>query len=234
VTAIIRRHPVPESAPEGCRYINPGATSKADGRAAADFHVEGDQHACAVLRCPCAAAGGFCRRLSALDAAAIEEIVQQTMVNAIRRLASFRGGSTLFTWLCQICRNQLSDARRKSARQPEFRSFEVLSAATPAATVVELIDFRDPLEECAMDSTRSAVRRAVNELPARHARILELRYGDELTLAEIARAMQLSESAAESLLLRARGAFHERWRQSDTAPGEASPPALMDNPHEQS
>jgi RNA polymerase sigma-70 factor (ECF subfamily) len=197
--------------------------------------LSGDQHAFALFfdaYAPRLAA--FAARRSALDAAAIEDIVQQTMVNAIRRLASFRGGSTLFTWLCQICRNQLSDARRKSARQPEFRSFEVLSAATPAATVVELIDFRDPLEECAMDSTRSAVRRAVNELPPRHARILELRYGDELTLAEIARAMQLSESAAESLLLRARRAFRDRWRQSDTASGEASPPTLMDNPHEQS
>ena len=64
---------------------------------------------------------------------------------------------------------------------------------------------------CADDSTRSAVRRAVNKLPATYARILELRFGDDLTVPEIAKVLQLSESAAESRLSRARQAFRESW-----------------------
>jgi RNA polymerase sigma-70 factor (ECF subfamily) len=83
--------------------------------------------------------------------------------------------------------------------------------------VVELTDFRDPLDEVADDSTRSAVRRAVNKLPATYARILELRFGDDLTVPEIAKVLQLSESAAESRLSRARQAFREGW--SSDAPG---------------
>ena len=35
----------------------------------------------------------------------------------VRGLSGFRGGSALFTWLCQICRNHLAYMRRRLARQ---------------------------------------------------------------------------------------------------------------------
>jgi len=164
--------------------------------------------------------GSFAARRSALDAAAIEDVVQMTMINAMRSLDSFRGESSLFTWLCQICRNQLADARRKAARQPPMQSFEQLSEEKPLAKVVQLTDFRDPLDECAADDDRGAVRRALNKLPAHYARILELRFGDELTVPEISRVLQVSESAAESLLVRARQAFRTEWLRH----AEAQPP----------
>jgi RNA polymerase sigma-70 factor, ECF subfamily len=164
--------------------------------------------------------GAFAARRSALDPAELEDVVQVSLINAVRGLAGFRGGSALFTWLCQICRNHLADVRRKASRQPKVQSLEQLEAAKPPGTVVELTDFRDPLDECSEDSTRSAVRRAVNELPASYARILELRYGDDLTVPEIARMLGLSESAAESRLVRARQAFRDGWRGDATGTTE--------------
>jgi RNA polymerase sigma-70 factor (ECF subfamily) len=160
----------------------------------------------------------FASRRSSLDAAPLEDVVQLTLINAIRSLRTFRGGSSLFTWLCQICRNQLIDARRKADRQPKSQSLDEMSARRPTAELVELVNFRDPLEECTEDSNRDAVRRTINRLPASYARILELRFGDELTVPEIASLLQLSESAAESRLVRARQAFREIW--SEAAGGE--------------
>jgi len=171
--------------------------------------------------------GSFAARRSSLDAAAIEDVVQNTMINAMRSLATFRGGSSLFTWLCTICRNQLADVRRKAARQPSLQSLEQMTEEKPMATIIQLTDFRDPLDECASDADRSAVRRAINKLPAHYARILELRYGDELTVPEIGRVLQISESAAESQLVRARQAFRAEWQRDEAArarpatPGEA-------------
>jgi RNA polymerase sigma-70 factor (ECF subfamily) len=162
--------------------------------------------------------GSFAARRSALDASAIEDVVQMTMINAMRSLASFRGESSVFTWLCQICRNQLADARRKAARRPQMQSLEQMTEEKPLAKVVQLTDFRDPLDECLADGMRSAVRHAVNLLPAHYARILELRYGDELTVPEIARVLQISESAAESQLVRARQAFRSEWSRDDARP----------------
>jgi RNA polymerase sigma-70 factor (ECF subfamily) len=160
----------------------------------------------------------FAARRSSLAAADLEDVVQVTMINAIRGLSTFRGGSALFTWLCQICRNHLVDARRKSARQPKSQSLDELVASKPTAEIAELTDYRDPLDDCADDSTRSSVRRTVNALPATYARILELRFGDDLTVPEIARVLQISEDAAESRLSRARQAFREHW--GDSAAGD--------------
>src|SRR6185503_6253023 len=91
--------------------------------------------------------GAFAARRSALDAAGIEDVVQMTMINAMRGLGTFRGGSSLFTWLCQISRNHLADARRKAARQPQTQSLEEFGGEKPLAKVVQLTDFRDPLDE---------------------------------------------------------------------------------------
>jgi len=161
--------------------------------------------------------GAFAARRSALDAAAIEDVVQMTMINAMRGLGTFRGSSSLFTWLCQICRNQLADVRRKNARQPQLQSLDDLTEEKPLAQIIQLTDFRDPLDECATDAERGAVRHAINGLPSHYARILELRYGDELTVPEIARVLQISESAAESQLVRARQAFRVAWQEMDAA-----------------
>ena len=165
----------------------------------------------------------FAARRCSLDAAGLEDVVQVTMINAMRGLGTFRGGSTLFTWLCQICRNHLADVRRKAERQPKVQSLEQLEAKKPPGTVVELTDFRDPLDECADDSTRSAVRRAVNQLPASYARILELRFGDDLTVPEIATMLQLSESAAESRIVACAAGIPRKleWRNRRSGPCSA-------------
>jgi RNA polymerase sigma-70 factor (ECF subfamily) len=163
-------------------------------------------------------------RRSSLNPAAIEDVVQLTMINAMRNLPGYRGTAPLFTWLCTICRNLLADARRNAGRQPVAQSIEDLAAERPLATIIELTDFRDPLDECEADSTRSAVRRVINGLPAHYSRILELRFGDELSGRDIARTLQLSEDAAESLLLRSRQAFKAAWAEYLAAvPHSASP-----------
>jgi RNA polymerase sigma-70 factor (ECF subfamily) len=84
----------------------------------------------------------------------------------------------------------------------------------PTAQIVQLTDYRDPLDECAVEADRGAVRKAINRLPTNYARILELRFGDELTVPEISRVLQISESAAESQLVRARQAFRTEWQRS--------------------
>jgi RNA polymerase sigma factor (sigma-70 family) len=164
--------------------------------------------------------GAFAARRSSLDTAALEDVVQITMINAVRGLDGFRGGSALFTWVCGICRNHLADRRRSLERQPGMQSLEQLDHRNPRTTPRELIDFRDPLDECARDSSRMAVRRALNQLAPHHVSILELRFGDDLTVPQIARILQLSDSAAESRLVRARRAFREIW--SDASPAASA------------
>jgi RNA polymerase sigma factor (sigma-70 family) len=104
----------------------------------------------------------------------------------------------------------------------KVKSLDEMVDSGESAAIIELADFRDPLAECTDDSSRNAVRLAINRLPATYARILELRFGDELTVPEIARVLQLSESAAESRLSRARQAFRQEWAGAghDAASGD--------------
>src|ERR1700674_209006 len=66
----------------------------------------------------------FAARRSGLDAASVEDVVQNTLVKAVRKLASYRGEAALFTWLTEICRHELADVYRKSARRPAHLSLE--------------------------------------------------------------------------------------------------------------
>ena len=68
------------------------------------------------------------------------------------------------------------------------------------------------------------MRRAINTLPPHYARILELRYGDELTVPEIGRILQITESAAESQLVRARQAFRTEWLRDGAEPDAHAAP----------
>ncbi len=53
------------------------------------------------------------------DTGAVEDIVQETIVKAIRNLHTYRGEALLFSWLCQICRNEISTWYARYGRKAE-------------------------------------------------------------------------------------------------------------------
>ena len=50
---------------------------------------------------------------------AAKDVVQATLVKAIRSLPGFRGDAALFTWLCQICRREVADFVRAQRRHSD-------------------------------------------------------------------------------------------------------------------
>ena len=51
------------------------------------------------------------------DNGAVEDIVQETLIKGIRNLHTYRGEALLFTWLCRICRNEISNWYTKHGRR---------------------------------------------------------------------------------------------------------------------
>ena len=84
------------------------------------------------------------------DADASKDVVQATLVKAIRNLASFRGDAALFSWICQIC------------RRPDNRSTCVPIADVPKHVVLleDTPQMRAVLEsiEAPQKTNRAAVR----------------------------------------------------------------------------
>jgi RNA polymerase sigma-70 factor, ECF subfamily len=154
----------------------------------------------------------FVMRRSGSNRAAAEDIVQGAMVRALRALSQYRGEASLLTWLCQICRNELADQRRKSARHPKLVSMDsdVAVAAMVAAMPSETeFDFNAQATNRAL---ADSVANAMCQLPEHYVRVLELKYGDDLSVEQISHELALSFSATQSLLVRAREAFRSVCR----------------------
>ena len=143
------------------------------------------------------------------DPALAEEIVQRTMCIVVRKMSSYRGEALLFTWLCQICRNEMSAVFRQ--RGERYRVDVPIEDHPAVQAALESIGANEYRPEAIQrkDELARFVHATLQHLPARYAQALEMKYVNGNSVQEIARELELSEKAAESLLTRARKAFKE-------------------------
>jgi RNA polymerase sigma-70 factor, ECF subfamily len=153
----------------------------------------------------------FVARRANLNAAAIEDIVQSTLVKAVRHLGSFRGEAALFTWVCEISRNELARLHRSAARQPVHQSLDASPAVRNEVLELRAPADREPPNALEVEAHRGAVASTLEILPHRYACVLEWKYGDGFSVQEIGRMLGLTTIAAQSLLARARKEFRRRW-----------------------
>ena len=145
------------------------------------------------------------------DEAAAEEIVQRTMCLVVRKMGGYRGEALLFTWLCQICRNEIASVFRERRLGPEQ---ELLPEDNPAvrAALTSLTVETGPEGSRNEDEVARFVRATLEYLPARYACALEMKYIRGCSVDEIGKELNISSKAAESVLSRARAAFKEGFR----------------------
>lgn len=144
------------------------------------------------------------------DEDAAKEVVQATLIKAMRNLATYRGEAALFSWLCQICRRQIVDHSRNQRRHAdrivlvedseEMRAVLEAVAAPPSA---------EPSHSYSAEETRRLVQAVLDRLPNRYGDVLEWKYVQGRSVEEIAQALGVGHIAAQSLLARARLAFRE-------------------------
>ena len=157
----------------------------------------------------------FVVRRSGLDPATVEDIVQSTLIKAMRNLGSYRGEASLYTWLTQICLHELADVTRKSARRPSHASLDEPATLSRLSPQLHASPIFEPEATVDAELHRAAVMSVLNALPAHYAMALEAKYGDGLAVAEIAELLGVTPIAAQSVLARAREAFREHWLQID-------------------
>ena len=168
----------------------------------------------------------FVRRRMPRDAAGAEDLAQATMCRALESLRGYRGEAALMTWLCTICRREMSarwqenrlyaDAPVLAEDDPQIRiALESLLAAEAG----------DPLLATSREQVRETIRTALDYLPAPYADILEWKYVREMSVVEIAQKLGRTPKATESLLTRARSAFREAFSllRGDSAGGAVHP-----------
>jgi RNA polymerase sigma-70 factor, ECF subfamily len=136
-------------------------------------------------------------------AAEAEDVVQEAFIRVWANAAKFEPGRAQFTtWLHRIVLNLCIDYVRKPRATAGEEALLEIPDETP-----------DALGQALQKERRGAVQMAMRELPIRQRAALALFHFEELSTRECAASMQLSESAFESLLTRARAALRERLRE---------------------
>ena len=144
------------------------------------------------------------------DEEAAKEIVQQTMSKALRNIGRYRGEAALFTWLCAICRNEISDWLQ---RQGKYEQRIVLIEDHPEIQAA-VDSFQAPVSqgpEREFERTESVrlIQVALDRLPQKYGDALEWKYVEGYSVKEIAARLGIGQEAAQSLLARAKRAFGE-------------------------
>jgi len=142
-------------------------------------------------------------------APACEDLVQETMIRALRNLSGYRGEASLFTWLCQIGRHEISRYLERQA--PKEQPLVSLDDDPQIAAALETLALgeRENGERLALEQL---VELTLDYLPDRYSRVLEYKYLEGLSVEEIASRLGTGLVAVQSLLSRARSAFRAAYR----------------------
>jgi RNA polymerase sigma-70 factor (ECF subfamily) len=139
-----------------------------------------------------------------------EEVVQETMLRAIRALEQYdpaRSANNIFPWLTGLARNEI---RRVLARENATVSLELLWDRMDRDLLalferLEAEPFSD--EVLRREETREVVGATMSQLPPQYRDALEAKYVLGKSVRDIAASLRISEKAVESQLTRARRAF---------------------------
>jgi RNA polymerase sigma-70 factor, ECF subfamily len=149
--------------------------------------LAGDQRAAtALVERHAAALARFASAMGGVSGPDVDELVQDTFVRAFNSLESFRGESSLRTWLFTIERRLMLDRRRAERRRPE----KVPVAEGDAASEYTALD------GIMADEMQERVRLAVDQLTALQREVFTLRVTEGLSYKEIADIVGSTEGAA--------------------------------------
>ena len=135
------------------------------------------------------------------DDAEAEDAVQDAYLQAFRNLSSFRGDSSLGTWLTRIAANEALMRRRRNTRRSEviplhdddMPPMEELPGETPT-----------PEREAIGNEMRRMLERQVDALPDLYRPVFVLRAIEEMSVEEAAKALDLPEATIRTRYFRAR------------------------------
>ena len=124
-----------------------------------------------------------------------EDLLQETLLEAVRSAHNFRGDSAPATWMCAIARRRLA------------RHYEAERRAEIARNSLRLVEGGVGEEEASpasMVERQDEVVRALGRLPALQRQVLVLKYLEGLSVQDIANQVSRSRVQVQSLLQRGR------------------------------
>ena len=147
-----------------------------------------------------------------------QDLVQETLLAAMRSHERFAGQSSVRSWLCGILKHQLCDYFRKRGRETSFTDLEFLEDECADRFVPEGFwvhmngpkEWRpEPDEVMHRDDFWKTMRDCLGKLPERIATVFMMREMDEVESKEICAMLAISENNLWVMLHRARMALRD-------------------------
>lgn len=130
----------------------------------------------------------------------VEDLVQDIFIKILRRLNTFEGRSSLFTWIYEITVNQCRDELRRRKRRRWF-SLQALPEETVERVAVEEESVSAQIEA---NELRDNLRLELNKLEPKYRELVVLRDLEGLGYDEIAKIRGIDEKLVKSRLYQAR------------------------------
>ena len=118
-----------------------------------------------------------------------EDLTQQVFLNAVQSIGSYKyKGMPFSSWLYRIAHNQIVDYFRKKSKRPTVTLDEM---DPPGGD--------DPEKAAETKLTMEELARATQKLTESQREVITLRFGGQLSIAEVAKTMGKTEGAVKAL-----------------------------------
>ena len=143
-----------------------------------------------------------------------EDTLQEALLKAYSHIRGFEGRSAFSSWLTRIAINSALMLLRKKRSQPVF-SFESGSETDDFKLPEPMETSHNPEESCILNALENECVRAIRHLSPTLQIVVQIRYREDVSVAQIAKMLDISESAVKSRLLRARSKIREHLEKGD-------------------
>jgi RNA polymerase sigma-70 factor (ECF subfamily) len=157
------------------------------------------------------------------DDAEAEDALQVAYLNAYQAIGSYRGESSLSTWLTRIVVNESLMRMRKRRKESMVIPLESVAGSSDTAMIDNIESSAERPDAAAIrGETRLLIERHIDALPEVFRTVFVLRALEELTVEETAASLDIPEATVRTRFFRARGLLRETLaREIDVATGEA-------------
>jgi RNA polymerase sigma-70 factor, ECF subfamily len=146
-----------------------------------------------------------CARSIVRDDAEAEDIVQETYVDAFSKLASFRGESSLATWLTRITLNEALGRVRRRRATVELTALDAAESSKAQIIPYPLVAANpDPERTAAQREMRRLIERAIDDLPELFRVVFVMRDVEGVSVEETAAFLGVRLATVKTRLHRAR------------------------------
>lgn len=155
------------------------------------------------------------------DPAEAEDVMQDAYVRAYQHLDQFAGHAAFSTWLTRIAVNQALHRlklRKRDQQMTEFEDEEESMKVTEPSL--------DPEQRASVMEAGQLLEEAVLELPGQYRSVIMLRDIEELSTAETAAALELTEENVKTRLNRGRAMMRDLLYARVGAQGRAAFPFM--------